>query len=704
MVSILILAYNNFKYTKQCIESILAHTSLVRTPFEIIVVDNASNDETIPYLQGLQKSKLIRVIYNRQNMGFPAGNNQGAKIAKGEYLLLLNNDTIVTEGWLENLLRCIRSDSKLAAVGPYTNHSSGYQQVEPQPTYRGDQELQDYAKRFSKEEKYVDFLVFFCCLIKRSVWNEIGGLDEDFGRGLFEDNMFCWQMKEKGYKMKVCNAYIHHYTSKTFGCFDNAKQKKEYATLMAKNQKMFLKKINRYETISLCMICSDREQPKTLKRCLDTVAQWVDELCIVFNYKHFKQPWRKDRLWKVAEDSGTPKVMANYFKWTDFSHMRNKSLDMAAGQWVLWMDVDDILMHPMGLRDIILTQPKADAFRFKLLSATEIGTQEIIFHTNLFRNRKDIRFTGRVHEDINPDINRLKLNRQTTNLTIQHLGYMNLKTWKRKNLRNYKLLLMDLKDKPTSLIYYHIVNCLLIIGGEKNMVQAIKYIDECIYGLKLKDTDPLLPKMWVLRGIACMDANQMLAAKQSFHKAYDEWKHIEGAVNLGEIYMREKNWDKVIEILTPIYDLKEFPITNIPMDTVQAECMMLEKLGMAYHHKAENTRDEKEIVEFIRKAEHHYREYLSIRSKLLVVDRLSIILRQTNRMEEAAGLTVKAVNQFPGYWTGWFNLAQFELANKRANTARLFLEETLRLKPDNKEARHNLKMIKRGGYVRSRGS
>ena len=65
---------------------------------------------------------LYRIL-NEENLGFPKGNNQGAEKAKGKYLLLLNNDTIVTEGWLEKLLVHIHYDSKLAAVGPYANHS-----------------------------------------------------------------------------------------------------------------------------------------------------------------------------------------------------------------------------------------------------------------------------------------------------------------------------------------------------------------------------------------------------------------------------------------------------------------------------------------------------------------------------------------------------------------------------------------------------
>ena len=303
MVSIIILCHNQLQYTRQCLESLFANTSQIRSEFEVIVVNNGSTDGTKEYLKPYEDDGRIRAIHNDYNAGFPKANNQAAAIAKGEHLCLLNNDTILTEGWLEKLLRCMRADHVIAAVGPWTNHSSGHQRTEPAPNYRGPAELKSFAARFSDEEKYVDFLVFFCCLIRRDVWDEIGGLSEKMGRGTWEDNLFCYRLLEKGYKMKVCgNAYIHHYGSKSFGQNDDPKKLKEFASLMAKNQKIFLREVNRYETVGLSMICSDSEKPETLRRSLESVAQWVDSINIVFNYKDYPKPWRVKKLLKVVEE------------------------------------------------------------------------------------------------------------------------------------------------------------------------------------------------------------------------------------------------------------------------------------------------------------------------------------------------------------------------------------------------------------------
>ncbi len=303
MVSIIILTHNHIKYTKECLESLFEYTSQVKTPYEIILVDNGSIDGTIQYLQGLEQAGKIKVIYNQENKGFPAANNQGASIAKGEYLCLCNNDIVFTDDWLEKLLRCMRSDSQVVAVGPYTSHSSGYQQVMPRITYKGKEELQTYARKFSGEEKYVDFLVFFCVLIKRKVWDELGGLLEKMGIGCYEDNLFCYRLIEKGYKLKIAgDAYIHHYSGGTFQQGSNSKKLEFYKRLMAHNQKLFLKEINRYETVGLSMICADSERPENLRKCLNSVADFVDSINIVFNYKNYPKPWRLKRLLRVVKE------------------------------------------------------------------------------------------------------------------------------------------------------------------------------------------------------------------------------------------------------------------------------------------------------------------------------------------------------------------------------------------------------------------
>ncbi len=104
LASIIVLCCNEVAYTRQCLESVLAHT---RQPYELILVDNGSTDETPAYLEEVRRRpepEWVEVIRNGENRGFAAGCNQGLAAARGRYLVLLNNDTIVSAGWLEGLV------------------------------------------------------------------------------------------------------------------------------------------------------------------------------------------------------------------------------------------------------------------------------------------------------------------------------------------------------------------------------------------------------------------------------------------------------------------------------------------------------------------------------------------------------------------------------------------------------------------------
>ena len=111
IVSIITLTFNKAAFTYQHLESILAHTDV---PYELIIVDKGSTDETT-YL--LDRVENVTIIKNNENSGFIKGCNQGANKAKGKYLLFLNNDVIVTPGWLSNLVKTIENYPKCGAVG-----------------------------------------------------------------------------------------------------------------------------------------------------------------------------------------------------------------------------------------------------------------------------------------------------------------------------------------------------------------------------------------------------------------------------------------------------------------------------------------------------------------------------------------------------------------------------------------------------------
>ncbi|MDD3225242.1 MAG: glycosyltransferase [Clostridium sp.] len=235
MTSIVILSYNNLKYTKSCIDSIRKYTKLGR--YEIIVIDNNSNDGTI---QWLKNQEDIKTIFNDKNLGFPKGCNQGIKIAIGENILLLNNDVIATPNWLKNLRIALYSNKEIGAVGAITNFCSYYQMI--QTGYKNNNELIEFAKKnnISDSKKWEERikLVGFCMLIKKNVIGEIGLLDERFTPGNFEDDDYSFRIRQAGYKLLLCkDTFVHHFGSTSF-----RQNISDYSILLNTNKEKFKKK------------------------------------------------------------------------------------------------------------------------------------------------------------------------------------------------------------------------------------------------------------------------------------------------------------------------------------------------------------------------------------------------------------------------------------------------------------------------------
>jgi glycosyltransferase involved in cell wall biosynthesis len=137
-VSVVIVSRNTGELLRACLESLEAAGGALA--MEVIVVDNGSTDGTPEFLRECQD---VRLIANSENRGFPAAANQGIQAASGENLLLLNNDTIVTTGWLRRMLEALHDSEEIGLVGPVSNNVSGPQQ---QPvTYSQLAELDGFA-------------------------------------------------------------------------------------------------------------------------------------------------------------------------------------------------------------------------------------------------------------------------------------------------------------------------------------------------------------------------------------------------------------------------------------------------------------------------------------------------------------------------------------------------------------------------------
>jgi GT2 family glycosyltransferase len=211
VASIIILGWNQVEYTRMCVESVQRYTDV---PYELILVDNGSHDGTADYFRSVPSAT---VIVNEANRGFAGGNNQGIEAARGEYVVLLNNDTIITKGWLRRLIAHAAADVGL--VGPMSNYvATRAQRVAAEYTL---EQLQKFAvlhaRKHADEAVRTDFLSGFCWLVRREVFERIGLLDEKFALGGYEDNDFCRRAAGAGYALVLArDVFIHHFGSKSF--------------------------------------------------------------------------------------------------------------------------------------------------------------------------------------------------------------------------------------------------------------------------------------------------------------------------------------------------------------------------------------------------------------------------------------------------------------------------------------------------------
>jgi len=237
LVSIIILTFNQLKLTKKCYESLIKNTFV---PYEIIFVDNGSTDGTIRWLKNLEReNKNVKIFLNGKNLGFSKANNIGIRNSKGDYIVLLNNDVILTKGWLKGLVRCAESSDEIGLVGPCTNEAAGVQKVHAK--YKLSQlHLFAYAWKMKNLGiwKEVHRLNAFCLLIKRDVIEKVGLLDEDFGPGGYEDYDYCLRVRHAGFKIYLAkDIYVHHIGGQ--GYWPN---RLDYNKLRANNINLFVNK------------------------------------------------------------------------------------------------------------------------------------------------------------------------------------------------------------------------------------------------------------------------------------------------------------------------------------------------------------------------------------------------------------------------------------------------------------------------------
>jgi len=222
--SLIVLNWNGKEDTKECLLSL---SSLEYKNFEVILVDNGSEDNSVLDLESFIKSKKfeykIKFVKNKKNLGFTGGNIKALRHCRGNYIVLLNNDTVVDPKWLSALIKRAESDKKIGVVGgrayfwnkknpPFNkkNQFYSYQIIDPWLGYA-------HTTLNKKEKEVVDSISGCAVLIKREAINKVGFLDPLFFAYYEETDLFA-RIIRAGYKVFYePSAAVWHQVAKSSG-------------------------------------------------------------------------------------------------------------------------------------------------------------------------------------------------------------------------------------------------------------------------------------------------------------------------------------------------------------------------------------------------------------------------------------------------------------------------------------------------------
>lgn len=228
-IDIITPCWNHSKETIECIESIKKNTTI---PVRWIYINNGSfNKEHKAVIKSIKTLKIpYIVIMNEENLGFVKATNQGLRASESEFVVLLNNDTVVCKEWVEEMIRVMNENERFGIVGCLTENSA-YQGIEQMSVLIGEEVPKNPEYIYNKYKgKYIarNVLSFQCVLLRKKMIDEIGLLDERFGLGLGDDDYYCAVAKHHGWKIALSlGGFIYHKRRTSFKDIPNYKKAQE---------------------------------------------------------------------------------------------------------------------------------------------------------------------------------------------------------------------------------------------------------------------------------------------------------------------------------------------------------------------------------------------------------------------------------------------------------------------------------------------
>lgn len=239
-VTIVIAAFAGRLLLEPCLRALLRNTPW--SPLEILVIDDGMPEADASWLRAFAQSESgITALRNERSEGFARATNRGLRVARGEILVILNDDTVVGPEWLTRLVAHLVSDPGLGLVGACTNEIGNRAKVETDYSdfFGMERFAEERARLYDGKRMPMDSLALFCAAGPRDALSAVGYLDERYEVGLFEDDDLCLSLRRAGKRLALAeDAFVHHAGQASFGRLGD----EEYLRIWAENRKRFEEK------------------------------------------------------------------------------------------------------------------------------------------------------------------------------------------------------------------------------------------------------------------------------------------------------------------------------------------------------------------------------------------------------------------------------------------------------------------------------
>lgn len=425
-VSVVIPVLNNVHHTRRCIESVRRNAD--PSKYELIIIDNGSDKAIKEYLDSLIK---VKVITNKENVGFSRAVNQGIDNSVGDYVYMLNNDTILYPHWLERMVAAF--DRETGAVGPVSNYVMGQQRVRVGRKSATPEQINNIISQTRKVTE-AEFLIGFALMASKEAIDKVGKLDERFFAGS-EDLDYSLRLRLAGYKLKVAEGvFVYHIGSRTLRDFPNAIEEGNRKFFKKWSEELDTKIVSHKQAFEIALklpppsltICTiHKDEYGLLENMIKKTNMFCEDYCIIDTGSIDDSV---ERLNKLLLNTGC----VHSYDWTgNFSDARNYALKQCRGEWILQLDADEIIepKHTTMMRRL-RERENIDAYQFKVINFREspfliANPKKDIFTTiRMWRNKPEIHYAGMVHETVTQSITDAGLRVAESPVPILHFAYL----------------------------------------------------------------------------------------------------------------------------------------------------------------------------------------------------------------------------------------------------------------------------------------